>query len=110
MEPINSANLISSPARAAGTGTIVSKDGDSEKLKQACQGFEAIFLSTMMKSMRSTLPGDALFGKSQGIEIFESMHDRELVDQLAASGRGVGIAEFLEKMKKDDQHSEQPTP
>ncbi|MDY0219618.1 MAG: rod-binding protein [Desulfobacterium sp.] len=102
MEPINSINLISSPVKPAGTNTIASKEGDSQKLKQACQGFEAIFLSTMVKSMRSTLPGDALFGKSQGIEIFESMYDRELVDQLAASGNGIGIAEFLEKMQKDD--------
>ncbi len=69
---------------------------DQKQLKEACQGFEAIFFSAMVKSMRQTLPGDALFGKSQGVEIFESMYDQALVDRLAASGRGVGIAEALE--------------
>jgi flagellar protein FlgJ len=103
MEPINPTNLISTPAKIPGTNKTASKEENPEELKKACQGFEAIFLSTMVKSMRSTLPGDALFGKSQGVEVFESMYDRELADQLAASGRGIGIAEFLEKQRQNQQ-------
>lgn len=68
---------------------------EQEKLKEACQGFEAIFLSTMMKSMRQTLPGDSLFGESQGLDIYQSMYDQHLADKLAASGRGPGIADFF---------------
>ena len=88
MEPINSMDLSRLQANS-------SKDKDPKKLKEACQGFEAIFLATMMKSMRETLPGDSLFGESQAIDIYESMYDQHLTDQLAASGKGIGIAEFL---------------
>jgi len=76
---------------------------DKQKLKEACEGFEAIFLSSMMKSMRQTLPGDSLFGESQGLEIYKSMYDQHLADKLAASGRGVGIADFFYRELKDSE-------
>ncbi|MCP4118209.1 MAG: flagellar biosynthesis protein FlgJ [Desulfobacteraceae bacterium] len=74
---------------------------DKQKLKEACQGFEAIFLSSMLKSMRETLPGDTLFGEGQGLDIYKSMYDQHLADKLAASGRGVGIADFFYKELED---------
>jgi len=77
------------------------KSPDNNELKEACQGFEAIFLSTMIKQMRQTLPGDTLLGDSQGLEIYKSMYDQHLADKLAASGRGVGIAEFFYNQLKE---------
>jgi len=79
------------------------KDKDEKKLKEACQGFEAIFLSSMIKSMRQTLPGDTIFGESQGLDIYKSMYDQHLADNLAASGRGVGIADFFYSELKDSE-------
>ncbi len=79
------------------------KGNDEKKLKEACQGFEAIFLSSMLKSMRQTLPGDGLLGESQGLDIYESMYDQHLADKLAASGRGVGIADFFYNQLKDSE-------
>lgn len=79
------------------------RNNDKQKLKEACQGFEAIFLSSMMKSMRQTLPGDCLFGESQGLDVYKSMYDQHLADNLAASGRGVGIADFFYSQLKDSE-------
>lgn len=96
MDPINSMDLNGYTAKIDRAKANDSIHKDQKELEKACQGFEAIFFSTLVKSMRRTLPGDALFGKSQGVEIFESMYDQALVDQLAGSGRGIGIAEKLE--------------
>ena len=75
------------------------KDEKNEKekiaLKEACQGFEAIFIQSMMKSMRSTLPGDALFKDSHGMDIYTSMHDQYLAENIARGGNATGIGEYL---------------
>ena len=46
-----------------------------KELKEACAGFEAIFLNTMIKSMRKSLPGDGIFKESHGMGILQkSLH------------------------------------
>jgi len=98
MDAVDQAMLSAKVAR------VKAKDGkssDNNGLKEACQGFEAIFLSTMIKQMRQTLPGDTMFGNGQGMEIYKSMYDQHLADKLAASGRGVGIAEFFYNQLKE---------
>ena len=108
----NSKNLKSPGAleasKASGVSRITAQDAeggdkDKQKLKEACQGFEAIFLSTMMKSMRQTLPGEDIFGKSHGLDLYKSMYDQQLADKLAASGRGVGITDFFYKQLDDSK-------
>ena len=71
------------------------------QLKEACAGFEAIFLNEMIKSMRNTLPGDSLFEDSNGMNIYKSMHDQHLADQLSKSKNSVGFKEFLYQELKD---------
>ena len=68
---------------------------EEEKLKTACQDFEAIFLNFMFQSMKKTLPGDGLFGKSLGKDLYESMYYQELSSDIAKGGKGVGIGEKL---------------
>ncbi|SLM29226.1 hypothetical protein MTBBW1_1730024 [Desulfamplus magnetovallimortis] len=82
-----------------------SEDSATEKekkeLKEACQGFEAIFLQSMMKSMRATLPGNSLFPDSQGMDIYTSLHDQYLTENLSKSGNATGIGEFLYRQLQD---------
>ncbi len=70
---------------------------EKKELKEACQGFEAILLNTLMKSMRSSLPGDDIFGGDNAMEIYKSMHDEFLSEKLAAAKGGVGLGELLYK-------------
>lgn len=71
-----------------------------QELKEACAGFEAVFLQEMMKSMRDTLPGDALFEDSNGMNIYKSMYDQYLSDQLSKGSNSIGLKEFLYKELK----------
>ena len=78
--------------------TSISKE---KELKDACAGFEAIFLNTMVTSMRGTLTGDALFNESNEMDIYQSMYDQALVDELSENGSSTGIKEFLYQQLKD---------
>ena len=69
----------------------------AKKLREACEGFEAMFLSMMYKQMRATVPESGLFGKkSNAIKIFEDMRDTELMNAAAKSG-GIGLADMMYK-------------
>ena len=72
-----------------------------KELKEACAGFEAIFLNSMIKSMRKSLPGDALFEESHGTDIYKSMYDQYLADELAKSKTSIGVKEFLYQQLKE---------
>jgi len=67
---------------------------DQEKLKKACEDFEAIFVNMLLKSMKNTVDEGGLTKKSHAREMFESMLDEEMAGSIA-KGRGVGIAEIL---------------
>ena len=70
---------------------------EAKNLHEACEGFEAMFLSMMYKQMRATVPETELFGKkSNAIKIFEDMRDTELMNSVAKSG-GIGIADMMYK-------------
>ena len=75
----------------------LSKSADPEaqraKLRDACEGFEAIFLQKMWEQMRATLPKDGLM-HSKEEEMWQSMYDQELGKSMAASG-GIGLADMM---------------
>ena len=72
-------------------------DIEAKKLREACEGFDAMFLSMMYKQMRATVPESGLLGKkSNALEIFEDMRDTELMNTAAKSG-GIGIADMMYK-------------
>ena len=72
-----------------------------KELKEASAGFEAIFLNTMIKSMRKSLSGDALFKESNTMNIYKSMYDQYLADELSKSKISIGVKEFLYQQLKD---------
>ncbi len=81
------------------------KDNEDRKLKEACEDFEAMFTGLMLKTMRSTVPKDGLFGTSNEKEIFQSMFDQEIANSIAHSDNNFGIGDMLyqelsQKIKK----------
>ena len=74
---------------------------EKQELKEACDGFEAIFLKTVMKSMRNTLPEGGLFKTSNEMDIYKSMHDEHLSEQISKGDNSVGISEFLYRQLQD---------
>lgn len=74
---------------------LKSEDREEKRLKDACKDFEAIFTGMMLKSMRSTVPEDSLFGKSNQKEIFQSMFDQEIANDIAHSDKSLGLGDAL---------------
>lgn len=81
-------------AKTAVDASGIDAEAEAKKLREACQGFEAMFLDIMFKSMRNTVPENTLFGESNGEKIWHSMLDTELMQNVAKSG-GVGIADMM---------------
>lgn len=76
----------------------------NKKLKEACKGFETMFLTLMYKQMRATVPKDELFGHSNTDEIIESYRDEALMEKVSDAG-GIGLADMLYKQLKLEQSS-----
>ncbi len=72
------------------------KQEKDEKLMEACEGFEALFLQKILESMRDTLPGNALFEESHGMQMYKSMYDQYLAEDLSKSHK-LGVSDFLYK-------------
>lgn len=73
---------------------IGGKDLSLPRLKQVCAEFEAIFLSHMLKTMRSSIAGGGIFGKSHQGEMLGSLMDEKMALDMAKK-RGVGIGDFI---------------
>jgi len=92
------AKLSRAPKKSRDPAERVLKE---KELKKACEGFEAIILNTMIKSMRESLPGNALFVESNGMNIYKSMYDEYLSEELSRQNQSIGIKDFLyEQLKK----------
>lgn len=71
------------------------KHDPKNAIKQVASQFEAMFLNTLMKTMRQTsFDGEE---DSNALDTYQGMFDQQLVQQLAGSGRGTGLAAALEK-------------
>lgn len=71
------------------------KKDPKNAIKQVASQFEAMFLNTLMKTMRQTsFDGE---DDSNAMDTYQGMFDQQLVQQLAGSGRGAGLAAALEQ-------------
>ncbi|MCL1980704.1 MAG: rod-binding protein [Proteobacteria bacterium] len=67
---------------------------DRAALKKSCQDFEAIFIQSMLKAMRKTVPEGGLFAKSNATKIFEEMMDQDIAAGIAKK-QSTGLAEQI---------------
>ena len=67
-----------------------------EGVRQTAQQFEALFLQTMMKSMRATVPQDS-FWHSDAEKVYTSLLDQQLATEMATQNGGLGFAKEIEK-------------
>jgi flagellar protein FlgJ len=65
----------------------VALDKAHQDLKKACQQFDSYFTDLMLKEMRKTVPqGGMLDEQSNQRDIFQSMMDQSLADQMSQHG------------------------
>ena len=69
---------------------------DDKELKNVCKEFEGILLNMMYKEMKATVPKSNLIPDDAGQDIFESMHDENLMNEAAKTNR-LGLADVLYK-------------
>lgn len=68
-----------------------SRDG----LKEAAKQFEGVFLNTLMKAMRQTVPENKLFNSEGPTKVYQQMQDAEMAKALAEGHGGLGIADLI---------------
>mgnify|MGYP003600685990 FL=1 len=100
---LRSADSASAPA--VGTTAAQLKD---KKLRDACQGFEAMFMNLMYTQMRETVPENTLFGESNVDKIMQSMLDTEMMNRASKSG-GLGLGDMLYRQLKLADKASQDT-
>jgi flagellar protein FlgJ len=75
--------------------TVKSHKGQNpEKLKEAAQQFEAIFIQQMYKEMRKTIPDDGLIQRGNAEDIYAQLQDLEAAKITAQQG-GIGLADLM---------------
>ena len=74
--------------------------GDDAALIEVAEKFEALFIETLLSSMRDASGGDPIFGNSAGHSTYQQLFDRQMSSELAA-GQGIGLAEMLVRHLSD---------
>ena len=97
------------PVEPAGKQDPAGKNGQSEKLMDLCQQFEAVFVHNMLKGMRATIPGGGLLEKGLDSEMIEEMRDLE-VSKAISRHNHIGIADALYRQLSglEKQDSDKP--
>ncbi len=67
---------------------------DDKALRKTCQDFEAVFVQSMFKTMRASVPDGGLFPKGMAEESFRDLMDMEVAKTSSAQGT-LGIADAL---------------
>lgn len=81
---------------------------EDKKMREACQGMEAIFLNLMLSRMRDTVPKSGLTGSSSQENIMRSMLDTEMTKNLAQTG-GIGLADMIYRQLLQEKNAMKPT-
>lgn len=79
--------------RVAPSVTARMPSSQEAQLRQAAEGFEALFISQVLKSARAASLGEGL-GESSAMQTTRSLLDTSLADAGASRG-GLGIAEAV---------------
>ncbi len=78
-------------------------DKSPEKLKEAADQFEALFIHRLLKEMRKTVMKSDLLGDGFGGEIMRDMFDEQLAEKIASSSQ-LGLAEMLVKQLGENEN------
>jgi flagellar protein FlgJ len=88
---LDSAQLLSAAQQTPDTSR---NQKDKESLKKSCQDFEAIFVQSLFKAMRKTVPEGGLFEKDNATEMFQDMLDQEIATKMSQK-QSIGLADQM---------------
>ena len=67
---------------------------DRKALRKSCQDFEAIFVQSLFKAMRKTVPESELFTENTATELYRDMLDQEIATTISQR-QSIGLAEQM---------------
>ncbi len=97
LDEVEKSGTTSSPAEKAG-------------LEKAAQEFEGVFLNTLLKAMRQTVPANELFNGGGATKFYRQMHDAEIAKTLAMGHSGMGIADMIVRQLSRDPSADSASP
>lgn len=83
---------------------------DRGALEKSAKEFEGVFLNTLLKAMRQTVPENDLFNGGGATKFYRQMHDAEIAKTLATGHSGMGIADMIVRQLSRDQENETGLP
>lgn len=81
--------------RAARQDDLAS-DAVDQRLSKACADFEAIFVEQLFKTMRASVPESKLLDGGRAEELYTSMLDQQVAEQMAHGQGSIGLANQMQ--------------
>ena len=78
------------------------QETDRVALEKSAREFEGVFLNTLLKAMRQTVPVNDLFNGGGATKFYRQMHDAEIAKSLATGHAGMGIADMIVRQLSRD--------
>ncbi len=75
---------------------------DLEGLEKAAKQFEAVFMNSLLKAMRKTVPDNKLFNSAGPTKFYQQMQDAETAKAMATGHNQMGIAEMIVRQFKNN--------
>jgi flagellar protein FlgJ len=94
-------------ARSLDALRLQAKQNPEQALKGVAQQFEAVFLHTLLKSMRDATPQDGPM-ESEQTRMYTSMLDQQMAQSLSA--RGIGLADVMLRQLTRNRAATDATP
>lgn len=97
-----SESTLLKPVTQAPTDLVPPRLGlDKTTAQEAARMFEGMVMAQMFQAMRKTIQPSGLFGDdTQTRSTYEYLLDQAVVEHAMASGKGLGLADRLEKTLK----------
>ena len=98
---LDTARMAQSDAKGAAIQTKLgslkmsplSPEAKAKKLREACEGFESIFIQKMWQEMRKSVHQSTLL-HSRDEQFWQDMYDQELAKKMTSVG-GIGLADMM---------------
>lgn len=86
---------VSSPGEGRKSGSVEQDSAEDRKLRKVCADFESLFLYSLLKSMRRTIPQGTASAGFAGKNTCEMLMDQKLAEEMAGKDGGIGIQKML---------------
>jgi len=85
-----------SPPEAGNLKPSAEATGKADQLRDALRDFEALFVNQLLTAMRRSVPESGA-PRSPGSKLYQQMLDEEMSRVIAHSGKGLGLADMLQR-------------